>query len=83
MFNSNNNIAGLTGLTITAGGGFRFGFTNLPASPFTVLAATNVALPLSNWTVLGPALEIAPGQFQFTDPQTTNHARRFYRVRTP
>ena len=30
---------------------------------------------------MGPAVEISPGQFQFTDPDTTNFAQRFYRVR--
>jgi hypothetical protein len=50
---------------------------------FTVLGATNVALPLSNWTVLGAASEAPPGQYQFTDSQSTNNVRRFYRLRSP
>ncbi len=28
-------------------------------------------------------VEAAPGQFQFTDEQATNSARRFYRIRSP
>jgi len=47
------------------------------------LAATNVTLPLSNWTPLGPATEVSPGYYQFTDPQATNGGQRFYRVRSP
>ncbi len=48
-----------------------------------MLASTNPALPLSNWTPLGGVTEVAPGQFQFTDPQATNTPRRFYRLRAP
>jgi hypothetical protein len=48
-----------------------------------VLATTNPALPLSNWTALGGVTEVTPGQFQFTDPQAANSVRRFYRLRAP
>ncbi|MBI3881173.1 MAG: hypothetical protein HY301_14060 [Verrucomicrobia bacterium] len=50
---------------------------------FTMLAATDLFLPLSNWTVLGPATNIGPGLFQFADPAGTNGPTRFYRVRSP
>jgi hypothetical protein len=50
---------------------------------FTALTATNLALPLTNWTVLGSIPEISPGQFQFTDPGATNSPQRFYRVVSP
>jgi hypothetical protein len=63
------------------GGAFQFAFTNTPGAPFSVLSTTNVALPLTNWTLRGPATETTPGQFQFTDPQATNSPQRFYRVR--
>jgi hypothetical protein len=65
------------------GGGFQLGFTNVPGAPFSVVAATNVALPLSNWMLLTGLTEVTPGQFQFTDPQATNLPQRFYRVRSP
>jgi hypothetical protein len=64
-------------------GGFQFAFTSTPGTAFSVLTATNLALPLSNWTVLGQASETTPGQFQFADPQTTDNSKRFYRVRSP
>ncbi|HEX5223254.1 MAG TPA: GH25 family lysozyme [Verrucomicrobiae bacterium] len=73
----------LTGLSLTANGAFQFSFTNAPGAWFTVLATTNVATPLSNWTVLGPTTETAPGQFQFSDAQITNHSQRYYRVQSP
>jgi len=60
-----------------------FSFTNLPGTRFTVLGSTNLNLPITNWTVLGGAIEIAPGQFQFSDLTITNLSTRFYCVRTP
>ena len=44
-----------------------------------------VALPSSNWPTIGLAVEMFPGsgQFQFTDPDATNHTERYYRVKSP
>jgi hypothetical protein len=63
--------------------GFRFVFTNSVGALFGMLTTTNLALPLTNWTALGGATEISPGQFQFTDPQATNDGQRFYRAYAP
>jgi hypothetical protein len=65
-----------------ASGSFQLSFTNTPGSLFGILASTNPALPLSNWTIMGGATEISPGQFRFTDIQATNNSRRFYRARS-
>ena len=65
------------------GGLFQFNFTNAAPINFIVLAATNVTLPTSNWTVLGSATVISPGVYQFTDVQATNFPHRFYQVRSP
>jgi uncharacterized delta-60 repeat protein len=65
------------------GGAFQFRFTNSVGALFGVLATTNPALPLSSWTALGSATEVAPGQFQFADQQAVGTPRRFYRVRSP
>ena len=73
----------LTGAILLTNGGFQFSFTNVAAANFTVLCSTNVALPLSNWTPLGPVTEIAPGQYQFTDPSSASNAARYYRIRSP
>ena len=62
-------------------GAFQFTFTNTPGARFNVLATTNLALPLSEWTALGPAVEGPPGAFQFTDLTATNHPTRCYRLR--
>ena len=64
-------------------GPFQFSFTNTPGASFTVLTSTNIALPSSNWSVLGAPNEISPGYFQFADPQATNRPISFYRVRSP
>jgi hypothetical protein len=75
----------LKNITVPAGGGngLQFTFTNAPAADFTVLTATNVSLALTNWTVLGEVRQVAPGQYQFTDPQAATNPARFYRVRSP
>jgi hypothetical protein len=65
------------------GGAFHLQFTNLTGLSFTVWASTDPALPLSSWTMLGAASEAPPGEYQFTDPQTTTNAIRFYRVSSP
>ena len=57
--------------------------TNTSEDTATVLTTTNLLLPLTNWTVLGTVTDNPPGQFQFSDPQATNHPLRFYRVRSP
>ena len=67
----------------SATGEFQFAFTNISGATFSVLSFTNLLLPASGWTVIGQALETAPGQFQFAEPQTTNDSNRFYRVSSP
>jgi len=68
-----------------ANGSRELSFASTPGAPFTVLATTNIGQPRANWTVLGPAIEspAGSGQFQFTDPQATNFAYRFYLMRSP
>ena len=73
----------LRNVTRLGNGSLQFTFTNAPGQSFTVLASTNLSVPTTNWTVLGPAIEGPAGAFQFNDPQATNNARRFYRVRWP
>jgi N-acetylneuraminic acid mutarotase len=66
--------------TRLASGEFQFNFINTPGMRLAAMATTNLSLAPGNWTVLGEATEIAPGQFQFTDPHATNIASQFYRV---
>jgi len=73
----------LKDLTLLPTGAFQFGFTNTPGLSFTVYSTTNLLLSLTNWTQLGTAGEISPGQFQFTDTTTDGNQDRFYRVTSP
>jgi hypothetical protein len=66
-----------------SGGACQITATNAPALGLSVLAATNPALPLSNWTPLGSMTEVTPGQYQFTDSQAGSIPQRFYRVCSP
>lgn len=71
----------LTNAAVTPAGGFQFGFTNVPGMSFTVLNSADLSQPFTNWTALGTATEIAPGQFEFAAQAGT--AQSFYRVRSP
>ncbi|MCX6896496.1 MAG: DUF5110 domain-containing protein [Verrucomicrobia bacterium] len=71
------------GLSPGTNGAMHIAFTNAEGMRFTVLAATNLTVPLSNWIVLASVPEIAPGQFEFRDAAATNFPRRYYRLRTP
>jgi sugar lactone lactonase YvrE len=73
----------LSGTLLSASGAFQITFTNQPGGIFDVLSATNVALPLSQWTVVGSAAETASGQYQFIVSNTAASMQRFYRVRSP
>jgi DNA-binding beta-propeller fold protein YncE len=74
----------LIGTTFLENGSFQFAFSNAnPALSFTVLSSTDLSLPLTNWTVSGTPVSIAPGLFQFTAPPAPNDPQRFYRLRSP
>lgn len=64
-------------------GAFQFSFSNDVSSSFTVTSATNLATPLSQWTVIGQPTYLGSGLFQFTSLPATNEPQRFYRVRSP
>ncbi|HWC60899.1 MAG TPA: choice-of-anchor Q domain-containing protein [Verrucomicrobiae bacterium] len=65
------------------GGALNIAFTILPNIDFTVLSSTNVALPWTQWNILGPAAQNPSGRYQFTDPAPTNSQARFYQVVSP
>jgi len=75
----------LSNVSKLSGGVLQMSFTNLGGFAFTVLGSTNLALPLTNWTVIGPAVEspAGSGNYQFTDTQNTNQTTQYYRVRSP
>jgi hypothetical protein len=73
----------LTGPARGANGAFSFTFNSASNADFTVLATTNLALPLGQWSILGEVFQNAPGQYQFTDSAATNSPQQFYRVVSP
>jgi hypothetical protein len=66
-----------------ANGGVTIQFAGTPKTGYSVLATTDLSLPLANWTVLGQATEYASGLFQFVDTKTSNNSQHFYRVKSP
>lgn len=81
--NSTSTSIQLTGMTMSLGGAFKINFTNTPGTLGAVLSTTNVFLPASEWTILGPVTEVSPGQFQFIDTNAPTFPTRFYRVLFP
>ena len=81
---SQNQTIYLSGAAMISGSGCVLTFAATPGSHFVVVAATDVSLPLSNWTVLGSVPEVpsGSGQYEFTDLDATNLPYRFYRVRS-
>jgi hypothetical protein len=76
--------ATLDQMRVTGDGTFVLGFTNISGAPFTVLRSTDVLAAVSEWTVLGQASEVLPGQFQYGDAQALHRdAVCFYRLRSP
>ena len=69
----------LTGLADLGNGAFQFSYTNSSGQPSNVYASTN----LSAWSALGPATQVSPGLFQFTDTNAAFLPRRFYQLRSP
>ncbi len=54
-----------------------------PNANYTVLTATNVALPLSNWVSIATNQFGAGGQFNFTNSIAPGEPQRFFHLRTP
>jgi len=69
-----------TNLMIQTLGPTSFGLSAMGAgdSLYGVLASTNLALPLSNWWLIGTTLSDPGGLIEYVDAQATN-SQRFYR----
>lgn len=81
---SSNAVAAITGITpafSTSVGGNKFGlkFNGLASTSYSLWISTN----LINWKWGGPASETNPGQYQFSDPGSTNAPYGFYRISSP
>jgi hypothetical protein len=69
----------ISSVTSPSGTTFLFGLSNLNSLSPTVLATTNVALPLNQWDSIGSASLF----YRFVDPTATNYSQRFYELRFP
>jgi hypothetical protein len=69
---------------LAASSGFDLMFSNsTPGATFSVLATSDLSVPVEKWSVVGQAVPVGAGVFQFTDVGATNSPQRFYRVSTP
>ena len=84
-FGSDTNFTTLAALGGMSYGnnGLHFSFNYTPGTSFSVYATTNLTLPIGQWSNLGQPTEGPAGQYQFTDPQATNHPQRFYILHQP
>lgn len=73
-----STVAPLLLSPVRTNGGFAFTLESEPGLRFEMLASTNIALPLSNWTSLGTLTNVS-GTMPFLD-SATNFNRRFYRA---
>jgi autotransporter-associated beta strand protein len=70
-------------VTSTGPGNFQFSGQGPTNATYSIVASTNVALPLSEWGVVSSGTFSANGTFTFSDPQAGTHPQRFYRVVSP
>jgi hypothetical protein len=69
---------------VPAATGFHLRFSNeSPGATFSVLATSDLSVPVDSWSVIGQAAEVAAGIFEFNDADATNCPQRFYRVSAP
>src|SRR5207247_223607 len=54
-----------------------------PNASYTVLSATNLALPLSNWMSIATNQFGSGGEFAFTNAIAPGELQRYFRIRTP
>jgi len=77
------NAPTISSASMPTNGVFQFSFTNgTHGATYSVLFTTNLATPITNWSLIGTASEVTPDLWQFTDSSATNLAR-FYMIRSP
>jgi autotransporter-associated beta strand protein len=70
-------------VTSTGPGNFQFSGQGPTNWTYTIVASTNVALPLSEWEQVSSGAFSANGTFTFTETQAGTYRERYYRVVTP
>jgi hypothetical protein len=71
------------GITISGGNVVISGTNGTAGADYYVLASTNVALSLTNWTRLSTNQFGPGGGFSFTNTINPNFPRRFYVIQVP
>jgi hypothetical protein len=80
---STNSLPVALKATYGTNGVVEFSFVSTPGKTFSVVAATDPSLPLTDWIKIRAVTEISAGQFHFTDPEASKRQQHFYRVRSP
>ncbi len=71
-------------LSIRAEGPYmHFSLASVAGAHFTLLSSTDVVLPVTDWTVVGPMAETAAGLYEFTLSQPATNPVSFFRLRSP
>jgi T5SS/PEP-CTERM-associated repeat protein len=70
------------GITVSGTNVILTGTNGTPNAPYAVLTATNLALPLSNWTSIATNQFGPSGNFSFTNGISFGVPQRFFRIRT-
>lgn len=83
QFQAGSAPATVTGVSFPLPGQFQIQFVGNTGAGYSVLATTNLGLPLTNWTVLGVATQISGGLFQFNTSQPANSPQLYFRIRQP
>jgi autotransporter-associated beta strand protein len=64
------------------GSGFKLTGSGTTYAPYSILATTNLTIPIASWSNLGGGT-FSNGVFNFTDLTATNYPLRFYLLSTP
>ncbi len=75
-----NTATWSSGISLSRTSGFQWSFSAPPGAGYSILASSDITLPVASWTRLFSVFEISPGQFRFVDPQVTGIPQRFYRL---
>jgi autotransporter-associated beta strand protein len=73
----------ISGIQISGGNLIITGTNGTTGANYYVLTATNLALPMTNWSILSTQQFGPGGALNFTNPVGTNTPQLFYRLRLP
>jgi hypothetical protein len=73
----------ITGITLSGTTLTLSGTNGSPGMTYSVLATTDLALPLTNWTLVASDVYNVDGNFSITIDVNLNHSRQFYLLKSP